>query len=84
MQSVILTYPLQNQRKNEKMRLQALLLVKESLSPEKVAEDFSVNRSTVYRWLKRQDPKEEMRNSKVNLLLKLKKNYESKSHICNS
>jgi transposase len=33
--------------KNEKLRLQALLLVKNGLSPAKVAEDFSVHRSTV-------------------------------------
>ena len=39
--------------KNEQMRLQALLLVKNGLSPAKVAEDFSVYRSTVYRWIKR-------------------------------
>ena len=30
--------------KNEKLRLQALLLVKNGLSPAKVAEDFSVHR----------------------------------------
>ena len=35
------------------MRLQALLLVKNGLSPAKVAEDFSVHRSTVHRWIKR-------------------------------
>jgi len=39
--------------KNEKLRLQALLLVKNGLSPAKVAEDFSVHRSTVHRWMKR-------------------------------
>ena len=35
--------------KNEKLRLQALLLVKSGLSPAKVAEDFLVHRSTVHR-----------------------------------
>ena len=35
--------------KNEKLRLQALLLVKSSLSPAKFAECFSVHRSTVHR-----------------------------------
>jgi len=39
--------------KNEKLRLQALLLVKNGLSPAKVAEDFLVHRSTVHRWMKR-------------------------------
>jgi transposase len=39
--------------KKEQMRLQALLLVKNGLSPAKVAEEFSVYRSTVYRWIKR-------------------------------
>jgi transposase len=39
--------------KNEQMRLQGLLLVKNGLSPAKVAEEFSVYRSTVYRWIKR-------------------------------
>ena len=39
--------------KNEQIRLQALLLVKNGLSPAKVADDFSVHRSTVYRWIKR-------------------------------
>ena len=39
--------------KNEQIRLQALLLVKNGLSPAKVAEDFSVHRSTVHRWMKR-------------------------------
>ena len=39
--------------KNEQMRLQALLLVKNGLSPTKVAEDFSVHRSTVHRWINR-------------------------------
>lgn len=44
---------IKSQDKNEQMRLQALLLVKSGLSPAKVAEDFSVYRSTVYRWIKR-------------------------------
>ena len=35
--------------KNEKLRLQALLLVKSGLSPAKVAGGFSVHRSTVHR-----------------------------------
>ena len=39
--------------KDEQMRLQALLLVKNGLSPAKVAEEFSVYRSTVYRWIRR-------------------------------
>jgi transposase len=39
--------------KNERLRLQALLLVKNGLSVAKVAEDFSVHRSTVHRWIKR-------------------------------
>ena len=39
--------------KNEQMRLQALLLVKNGLSPAKVADEFSVYRLTVYRWIKR-------------------------------
>ncbi len=39
--------------KNEQIRLQALLLVKNGLSPAKVAEEFSVHRSTVHRWIKR-------------------------------
>lgn len=39
--------------KNEQMRLQALLLIKNGLSPATVAEEFSVYRSTVYRWVKR-------------------------------
>ena len=39
--------------KNEQMRLQALLLVKNGLSLSKIAEDFSVHCSTVYRWIKR-------------------------------
>ena len=39
--------------KNEKLKLQALLLVKNGLSPAKVAEDFSVHRTTVHRWMKR-------------------------------
>ena len=39
--------------KNEKLRLQALLLVKNGLSPAKVAEDFSIHRTTVHRWMKR-------------------------------
>ena len=38
--------------KNEKLRLQALLLVKSGLSPAKFAEGFSVHRSTVHRWMK--------------------------------
>lgn len=42
--------------KNEHMRLQALLLVKNGLSPAKVA-DFSVHRSTVHRWIKRAEKK---------------------------
>ncbi len=37
--------------KNEQIRLQALLLVKNGLSPVKVAEEFSVHRSTVHRWI---------------------------------
>ncbi|AKB51206.1 hypothetical protein MSBRW_1953 [Methanosarcina barkeri str. Wiesmoor] len=39
--------------KNEKLILQALLLVKNDLSPAKVAEDFSVHCSTVHCWMKR-------------------------------
>lgn len=39
--------------KDEQIRLQALLLVKNGLSPAKVAEEFSVYRSTVYRWIRR-------------------------------
>jgi len=39
--------------KNEKLRLQALLLVKNGMSPAKVAEDLSVHRTTVHRWMKR-------------------------------
>jgi transposase len=39
--------------KNERVKLQALLLVKNGLSPAKVAEGFSVYRSTVYRWINR-------------------------------
>ena len=39
--------------KNEQIRLQALLLVKNGLSPAKIAEEFSVHRSTVHRWVKR-------------------------------
>ena len=39
--------------KDEKLRLQALLLVKNGLSPAKVAKDLSVHRSTVHRWMKR-------------------------------
>ena len=38
--------------KNEKLRLQALLLVKSGLSPAKFAEGFSIHRSTVHRWMK--------------------------------
>ena len=37
--------------KNEKLRLQALLWLK-IVYPAKVAEDFSVHRSTVHRWMK--------------------------------
>ena len=39
--------------KNEQIRLQVLLLVKNGLNPAKVAEEFSVHRSTVHRWIKR-------------------------------
>jgi transposase len=39
--------------KNEKLRLQALLLVKNGLSSAKVAEYFSFHRLTVHRWMKR-------------------------------
>jgi len=39
--------------KNEQLRLQALLLVKNGLSLAKVAQAFSVHRSTVHRWMKR-------------------------------
>ena len=39
--------------KDEKLRLQALLLVKNGLSPAKVAENFSVHRSTAHRCVKR-------------------------------
>jgi len=39
--------------KNEQIRLQALLLFKNGLSPARVAEEFSVHRSTVHRWIKR-------------------------------
>ena len=39
--------------KNEKLRLQALLLIKNGLSPAKGAKDYSVHRSTVHRWMKR-------------------------------
>jgi len=39
--------------KNEKIRLQALLLVKNGLSVAKVAEDLLVHGSTVYHWIKR-------------------------------
>ena len=38
--------------KNEKLRLQALLLVKSGLSPAKIAESFSIQLSTVHRWMK--------------------------------
>ena len=38
--------------KNEKLRLQALLLVKSGLSPAKFAEGFSVHHSTVHCWMK--------------------------------
>jgi transposase len=41
--------------KNEQLRLQALLLVKNGLSSAKVAEEFSVHRSTVHRWIKRSE-----------------------------
>ena len=39
--------------KNEQMRLQALLFVKNNVSRTKVAEDFPVHHSTVNRWMKR-------------------------------
>jgi transposase len=39
--------------KDEQIRFQALLLVKNGLSPAKIAEEFSVYRSTVYRGIKR-------------------------------
>ena len=39
--------------KNEQIRLQVLLLVKNGMSPARVAEEFSVHRSTVHRWIKR-------------------------------
>ena len=39
--------------KNEKMGLQGLLLYKNGLNPGKITNDFSVNRSTVHRWIKR-------------------------------
>jgi len=39
--------------KNEQIRLQVLLLVKNGMSPAKVAKEFSVHRSTVHRWIKR-------------------------------
>ena len=39
--------------KNEWKRLQALLMYKNGLNPDKIATDFSVNRSTVHRWIKR-------------------------------
>ena len=39
--------------KNERKRLQALLMYKNGLNPGKIATDFSVNRSTVHRWIKR-------------------------------
>jgi transposase len=38
--------------KNEKLKLQALLLVKNGLGPANVAKSFSVHRSTVHRWMK--------------------------------
>ena len=37
--------------KNEKLRLQALLWLK-IVYPAEVAEDYSVHRSTVHRWMK--------------------------------
>lgn len=37
--------------KNEKIRLQALLLVKNGLSPEEVAIKFSKHHATIYRWI---------------------------------
>ena len=52
--------------KNEQIRLQALLLVKNGLSPAKVAEDFSVHRSTVHRWMKRAE-KEDLLSLKCKL-----------------
>jgi transposase len=39
--------------KNEQLRIQALLFYKNGLNPGKIAKDFSVNRSTVPRWIKR-------------------------------
>lgn len=39
--------------KNEQIRLQALLLIRNGLNPPKVAEDFPVYHSAVYRWIKR-------------------------------
>lgn len=39
--------------RNEQIRLKALLLVKNVLSPAKVAEEFSVHRLNVHRWIKR-------------------------------
>ena len=38
--------------KNEKLKLQALLLVKNGLGPANVAKSFSVHRSTVHSWMK--------------------------------
>jgi transposase len=38
---------------NEKIRLQALLLVKNGVSVTQVSESLLVHRSTVYRWIKR-------------------------------
>jgi transposase len=49
--------------KNEQIRLQALLLVKNGMSPAKVAKEFSVHRSTVHRWIKRAE-KEGLSNLK--------------------
>jgi len=48
------------------MRLQALLLIKNGLSPAKVAEDFSVHHSTVHRWIKRAE-KEDVLSLKCKL-----------------
>ncbi|RPJ71672.1 MAG: helix-turn-helix domain-containing protein, partial [Alphaproteobacteria bacterium] len=39
--------------KNEQLKLQALLFVKNGLGPAKIAEDFSFRRSTVHRCIKR-------------------------------
>jgi transposase len=48
------------------MRLQSLLLIKNGLSPAKVAEDFSVHHLTVHRWIKRAE-KEEVLSLKCKL-----------------